>query len=502
MGLDVRKRMTGWILLGLICASLGMLPEPVRGADFGVGGQVVVLSQTLLQDERQQPGDKVWPGLVLEVQGVQGRNLWVSNGKPGWLDQRHVIPLDGNAIGQLTRLINANPREAALYAGRANVLSWLGSEEGAIKDYNRAIQMAPNNAEYYVQRGTSWAATEDYEKAFADFNKALQIDPRNDQAYFQRAQAKYRQFEGEQAIEDYDQAIRINPNKDYYYFCRGLVKSMYLEQHEQALPDLHQALQMNPRSYLFYWFRGYIWTMLELHDKALADYDQSLRFNPQFMDAVVDRAYALMELEKFDLVLQSCNQMLRTDPENFNAYEIRALTWLIQGDYTKSIADYKKSLELNPENEGAAYELAGALFAARDAASLEYAVKALELSQGNPDFLAFAVLVARQQGKPAQAERLLARRKEWELTAETSPVLGFLDRSTSAETFLQKSPERTDEQVLEHFQVGLQLLADQKPAAAKPHFEQVRLHASKTTIEYAVALAELKRLSGQTGQKP
>src|SRR6476620_2524094 len=75
--------------------------------------------------------DEVWPGLVLKVGVVNDKWLWVSNGKPGWLDQNDVVPLDAKAIDRLSDLLTANPDSSRLFSGRAAVWRELGNLEQA-----------------------------------------------------------------------------------------------------------------------------------------------------------------------------------------------------------------------------------------------------------------------------------------------------------------------------------------------------------------------------------
>src|SRR5690349_8592664 len=64
------------------------------------------------------PVDDVWPGVVLKVSAVNGNWLWVSLGKPGWIDSADVVSLGPQAITRMNELINALPDSARLYSGR------------------------------------------------------------------------------------------------------------------------------------------------------------------------------------------------------------------------------------------------------------------------------------------------------------------------------------------------------------------------------------------------
>src|SRR3954462_6794676 len=82
--------------------------------------------------------DEVWPGLVLKIGVVNDKWLWVSNGKPGWIDQNDVVPFGPNAIDRLNELVPANPDSSRLFSGRAAVYRELGDLERALADCTNA----------------------------------------------------------------------------------------------------------------------------------------------------------------------------------------------------------------------------------------------------------------------------------------------------------------------------------------------------------------------------
>ena len=166
-------------------ACLGAIPVLVGAAiaqEYQPGDKVVVIAKAKLRVEGKGDVDDVWPGLVFQVRAVDGERLWLSDGHPGWLDRRHVIPLNRAAIDRLTSMVNADPRNASLYSGRGNVRKHLGELDAAIGDYNEAIRLDPSAA-YYNNRGWAWYAKGEYDKAIADCTKAIRLDPKYALAY-------------------------------------------------------------------------------------------------------------------------------------------------------------------------------------------------------------------------------------------------------------------------------------------------------------------------------
>src|SRR5262249_49326476 len=119
------------------------------------GDRIVVIREAELKIPTG-PVDQVWPGLVLKIGVVNDKWLWVSNGKPGWIDSADVFPLGPKPTDRMTELINANPDSSRLFSGRAAVYRELGDLERALADCTNAIRLAPRSAGAYNNRGFMW----------------------------------------------------------------------------------------------------------------------------------------------------------------------------------------------------------------------------------------------------------------------------------------------------------------------------------------------------------
>src|SRR5438093_3223971 len=130
--------------------------------------------------------DQVWPGLVLKVSVVNDKWLWVSQGKPGWIDSADVVPLGPKAIDRINELLLAQPDSARLYSGLAAVRLELGDIDKAIEDCSIAIRLEPRSAEAYNNRGYMYTEKGDFDKASKDFDYAIGLDPNYSAAYDNR----------------------------------------------------------------------------------------------------------------------------------------------------------------------------------------------------------------------------------------------------------------------------------------------------------------------------
>lgn len=223
-----------FIVLSAICSSapgfeVGDTVVVVREAEIGVNNFAV---------------DKVFPGLSLNVGAIDGNWLWVSNGHPGWLDIKSVVPLE-QGIAALTELIRLDPASPRLYYGRGIVWSSKNELDRAIADFDEAIRLEPNPL-YFVGRGIAWNLKGEYDKAVIDCSKAVVADPAIVEAYLNRANARKMQNDYDRAIADYDDVIRLDPDNSIAFNDRGIA---WAEKGEfaKALADFKEALRYDAK---------------------------------------------------------------------------------------------------------------------------------------------------------------------------------------------------------------------------------------------------------------
>jgi tetratricopeptide (TPR) repeat protein len=212
--------------------------------EYRPGDNVVVIRNGQLRVQGQVIDD-VWPGLTLEVEAVKGQYLLLNNGEPGWLNQSHVMPFSRRAIDHLTTLIKANPGDANLYSGRAQVWYELGELEISMADHNEAIRLDPS-AKHYANRGIVWHSKGEYDKALANYNVALRLDPKNATAYCNRGATLQEKGEYDRAIADYNEALRLDPKSASVYNDRGNAWKAQGE-YDRAIADFSEALRLDPK---------------------------------------------------------------------------------------------------------------------------------------------------------------------------------------------------------------------------------------------------------------
>lgn len=122
------------------------------------------------------------------------------------------VELLEDALSDLDRAIELDPRLGMAYSGRGWCLAQLGKGENAILDLNRALELDPDQEMSYFNRGYVLGSLGRHEDAVKDLSEALRLNPNNADSYFHRGYAQQSLGRKEYAQRDFEDAVRLNPN--------------------------------------------------------------------------------------------------------------------------------------------------------------------------------------------------------------------------------------------------------------------------------------------------
>ena len=221
----------------------------------------------------------------------------------------------------------------------------------AEKLFSEAIELNPANALAWHNRAWTYIEQKKYKQAMADLDKASEINPNSELPYFGRGWVHHQQREFAAAIKDYDKAISLNPNYAVAWNNRGAAKS-WLNQMREAIADYDKAIALNPNYAKAYENRGKALSALGNEKKAAADFHRSDKLNRsnKGADKIIEEALSLLSrgesLDALELLnkaaeLYSDNQFVFVNRGNIYNDYLR--------DYEAAIADYNKTIELNPK---------------------------------------------------------------------------------------------------------------------------------------------------------
>lgn len=128
------------------------------------------------------------------------------------------------AVDNLSKALEINPRYLSALSNRAYQLSILGDNRRSVADYNTVLEIDPSDASSWLNRGYTFLGLDEGEKALSDIEKALEIEPDNMGALTYRGIALQHLGRNEDALQAFSNGIDLFPQYQKLWYGRGVVK--------------------------------------------------------------------------------------------------------------------------------------------------------------------------------------------------------------------------------------------------------------------------------------
>ncbi len=206
----------------------------------------------------------------------------------------------------------------------------LGRYEQAIPDLDKAIQFDPKRATAYQNRGAAYNSLGQYERALKDLDTALKLDPRCAGAYCNRGVAHDGLKQYDQALLDLSEALRLRPRNPTILLNRaGLYAKLGML--DSAVRDYDEAVRIGGGSLAAYVGMAEAHARLGRRDRAIADYDRAVRLNPSDPSLYVQRGNARRDLDDWDGAIDDFTHALQLDPKDADVLFLRGWSLYVAG---------------------------------------------------------------------------------------------------------------------------------------------------------------------------
>ena len=226
-----------------------------------------------------------------------------------------------------------------------------GDNKSAEKAFSEAIKFNPENALAWDNRGVAYINQKKYTQAIADFDKAIELNPNFYMAYDNCSYAYTELKKYEQAIQYSNKAIELNPKYAIAWNNRGAAKS-WLNLMREAIADYDKAIELKPNYIQAYENRSKAHNALGNYEKANEDRQRAehLKWSNENADKIIDKALALEKRGDFKGALKLLDEATKFYPDNQFILVNRGNIYNNSlRDYEKAIADYNKTIEINPK---------------------------------------------------------------------------------------------------------------------------------------------------------
>lgn len=268
-----------------------------------------------------------------------------------------------DAITELTRAIELNPKSDKAYYDRGRAYDAKGDTDKAIEDYTKAIEIhwAESIQSAYNNRGLDYEKKGELDKALKDYTSGIEEMPNptfSGFKYFKsvlhRNRAEIYRIKGEfdKAMEDVRSIQALGGDVDPAFVAKLKNKDSsggvnIGSKDKEKYPGASSEINL-------YNSRGYQSFEKGQYDLAIADYNRALAIDSNDTLVLANRANAYVAQSKLNEAVADFKKVLGIDPKDYKVCHDLGLTYADMRDYDNALTYFNKVLEINPasENDG------------------------------------------------------------------------------------------------------------------------------------------------------
>lgn len=188
---------------------------------------------------------------------------------------KHEAP----ALAHFENALNADPKFAEAYVGRAALHESLGRVQAAMADYRAAVDLRPDFAMAHLLLGHCLVQVGEAEAGIESYDRVLALVPGLPDALHAKGNALRGLGRHELAVSSYERALRSDAN--HLASLASLADLLAeLERHEAALPLLVRLLQLQPQHVDALLLRGRVRFKCGQFNEAEQDFQAVLGLSP------------------------------------------------------------------------------------------------------------------------------------------------------------------------------------------------------------------------------
>lgn len=223
-----------------------------------------------------------------------------------------------------------------------------------------------NQVRQLLDKATKLRASGQKSKAVDIYSQIINLAPRYVPAYVQRGLLVHEMGYPEKAFRDFEQAINLDPQYALAYYGRGWVKHTRGDFNGE-MQDAKKALSLDKQNAGMYYRRiGAAFQGLQQYREAIDAYNEAINFySGNDEGTIYNRGMCYLEMKEYKLAIADFNRSLEMDPDWAWAFAARGRTYLSMGDCKRAIADCDNAIKFQPNyvysylTRGLAYEKLG-----------------------------------------------------------------------------------------------------------------------------------------------
>lgn len=265
------------------------------------------------------------------------------------------------AINMLTDLERMGSVSFEVLLTKASVFSQLKDSKNAIRYFKSALEASTNEDrdEVYLDLAIEYENLNDFRSALKVLEDAILHNPKNEAAIYEIAFCYDQLGEFEQSIKCYSDFIDENPYSFTAWYNLGNA-FLKLEKFEKAIWAYDYCILINDEFGPVYFNLGNAYLTVNKFNKAIECFDKCMELDGEDPVAICYIGECHEQLKQYDLARHFYQRSLELAPLLADAWLGLGILEDLEGRTREGIELIRKAAELDPENAGVYYVLAGA----------------------------------------------------------------------------------------------------------------------------------------------
>lgn len=216
----------------------------------------------------------------------------------------------------------------------------------AARLFGEALQDDPEYMQAMVNLGMTLAAEGNYQEAKRHFQDVLGRDPSNANALTGLGMLEGKTGDHREAVQTFRKLTNLYPDSSEAHLNLGIALGDIYDL-QGALAEFSEAARLEPRSALAYYNKGRVLYALDQIDEARQNLEASVRLSPNYVDALF--LLAVVERSSPEAT-RLFARVVALQPNNSQARFYLGKRLLEEGRENDAIAQWKKAVEMDPDN--------------------------------------------------------------------------------------------------------------------------------------------------------
>lgn len=281
-----------------------------------------------------------------------------------------------DAERQFRAAVASEPQSAELLNNLGTALGRQGHNAEAEALFRKAIMADPQGVQGLINLGLTLAAEGSFPEAERQFQTALRLDPNSAGALTGLGMLQAKAGHPTESVQTFRKLVALDPKSAEAHVNLGIALGDSNDL-DGALAEFSEATRLAPNSALAQYNKGRVLYALHRTGDSRQALDTAVHLSPNYVDAMM----LLGSIEHFSpYATELFQRVVKLEPGNSQAHFYLGRNLLQEGEKDEAITQWKKAVELNPDNLSALSSLVRTLTQAKSPEAQDYAnrLEALE----------------------------------------------------------------------------------------------------------------------------